>query len=195
MKSFDEIYGRMKNLGMKVPESRVFIKIPGAARILEDCFRYFLSFENAVYLPQPEYTEVAEWLEDNRGRGLFMYGDCGRGKTFLANYVIPAILLKYAGKVVFSYDIQEMNRRLDEVLNRPIIVLDDIGTEEISVSFGNKRAAFIEIMDAAEKYGKLMIVTTNLDGDRIADRYGPRALERIISTTKRVEFKGKSLRK
>jgi DNA replication protein DnaC len=72
--------------------------------------------------------------------------------------------------------------------------LDDIGTEDIAVSFGNKRAAFSEIMDAAEKKGKLVIITTNLQKEEIVQRYKERVYDRIISTTKRIKFSGNSLR-
>ena len=50
-------------------------------------------------------------------------------------------------------------------------------------------------MDAAEKYRKLVIVSTNLNGDQIVARYGQRVMERIISVTRRIEFKGQSQRR
>ncbi|MBK5723070.1 hypothetical protein JGH11_19565 [Dysgonomonas sp. Marseille-P4677] len=184
----------MKAHGMAIPTQKVNIQIPDARKILENCFKYFLSFQNVEFAWQPEYKEIAKWLENNNGRGLFLHGDCGRGKSLLARYIIPAILLKYTRKVVAVYDVQEMNRSIDEVLKKHIIALDDIGTEEVSVSYGNKRLAFSEIMDAAEKYGKLVIITTNLNKENIA-KYGERIYDRIVSTTKRIEFKGQSLRK
>ncbi|MFV0331131.1 MAG: hypothetical protein ACK5M3_14185, partial [Dysgonomonas sp.] len=90
---------------------------------------------------------------------------------------------------------QEMNKYIDDVLKKHVISLDDIGTEDISVNYGNKRQAFAEVMDAAEKYGKLIIISTNLRGDEIAERYGQRVMERIVSTTRRIKFRGQSLRK
>jgi len=50
-------------------------------------------------------------------------------------------------------------------------------------------------MDAVEKYAKLIIISTNLTKSELKDRYGERVYERLISTTKRIEFTGKSLRK
>lgn len=123
-----------------------------------------------------------------------MYGNCGRGKSLLGRFVLPAILLKYSGKITSVYDIQEMNSRVDAVLKKHIISLDDIGTEEISVDYGNKRMAFAEIMDAVEKHGKLIIVSSNLDADSIKKRYGDRIMDRIRATTTRVLFNGESLR-
>lgn len=195
MNDFDNVYDQMKMHGMELPAHRISISVAGAKEILANCLRYFLSFQSTELLWQPEYDEVAKWLEDNEERGLFMYGDCGRGKSLLTRYVLPAILLKYTKKVVSVYDVQGMNKSINEVLKKHIIALDDIGTEEVSVTYGNKRLAFAEIIDAAEKQGKLVIISTNLKGSEISERYGQRVMERIVSTTKRIEFKGKSLRR
>jgi DNA replication protein DnaC len=192
---FKSVLEQMKIHGMELPSGKINIQVPDAKIVLVNCFKYFLSLHGSDFSWQPEYEEVAKWLENNHGRGLFLYGDCGRGKSMLSRYVIPAILLKYCSKVVRVYDVQEMNKNIDDVVKRPIVSLDDIGTEEVSVSYGNRRLAFGEIMDAAEKYGKLVIVSTNLRADDIVARYGERVFDRIVATTKRIEFKGNSLRK
>ncbi|WP_044215348.1 hypothetical protein [Dysgonomonas gadei] len=64
----------------------------------------------------------------------------------------------------------------------------------LSNVFGNRRMAFAEVMDAAEKHGKLLIISTNLPVDDIRKRYGDRVLDRIKSTTTRILFEGESLR-
>lgn len=195
MTTVGETLNEMKALGMQTPNERVLIQIKGARTILENCFKYFLSFQNTNFVWQPEYEEVAQWLENNEGKGLFLFGDCGRGKSFLTRYVLPAILLKYSDKIVRVYDAQEMNTNLEDVLKKHIVSVDDIGTEDVVNNYGNRRMAFAEIMDATEKYGKLAIISSNLDKEGIVGAYGERIYERIIATTKRIEFKGDSLRK
>lgn len=185
----------MKVHGMKTPTEKVLIRIPGAEQILRNALKYFIGLENRKAEWLPEYKQIVEWLENNEGRGLFLYGNCGRGKTIIAQYVVPAILLKYCRKVVACYDAQEMNEKLNEVLQRKLLCIDDIGTEDVSVVYGNKRLAFLEVIDAAEKYGKLLIITSNLNKEQLIEKYGDRAMDRIISTTKRVLFTGKTLRK
>lgn len=195
MANFDLTIEQLKKQGLKTPNELERFKLSNSSEILKNALKFYLSYENKAPLWLPEYNEVAEWLEDNQGRGLFMYGNCGRGKSLLGRYVLPAIYLKYFRKVVNTYDIQDMNTRIDEVIRKPFISLDDIGTEEIVNSFGNKRMAFAEIMDAVEKEKKIIIVSTNLTESQLRNTYGDRILDRIKSTTKRVLFEGKSLRK
>ena len=195
MEDYKSIIQQMKQHKMPIPSERIHIAIPEAKTILDNCFKYFLSLQGVEYQAQKEYQEVANWLEDNEGRGLFLMGDYGRGKSMLTRFVLPAILLKYRKKVVKVYDVHTMNQKLDEVLKQTLIGLDDIGTEEIINNFGNKRLAFAEIMDNAEKYGKLVIISTNLKGEDVQRIYGDRIVDRIVSTTKRIHFEGDSLRK
>ena len=88
-----------------------------------------------------------------------------------------------------------MNADIDTVKRNHIIYIDDIGTESYSVKYGEKRFAFPEIVDEAEKKGKLLILSTNLSLDEIAQKYGERTMDRLVSITARVKFQGASLRK
>jgi DNA replication protein DnaC len=155
---------------------------------------YFLSFENKKFVWLPEYNLVANWLENNKGKGLFLYGSVGTGKTFITRYVIPAILLKYKKLVVSSFDMTEVNADPEKVLSKKIIALDDIGTEDASVKFGEKRMVIPEILDEAEKYGKLLLITSNLGSKELVSKYGSRIFDRLIETTIGIEFKGNSFR-
>lgn len=193
--NFDTILDEMKRHDMKLPNERVYISVPNARKVLAGAVKYFIhkiDGREAKWLP--EYEKVASWLSKNEGRGLFLYGNCGRGKSILCRFALPAILLKYCRKVVTVFDIQDMNRDIDLALSKHILSLDDIGTEELSVKYGERRLAFAEIMDAAEKQGKLVIVSTNLGETELRERYGDRVLDRIRAVTTRVLFTGKSLR-
>ncbi|HEY5592139.1 MAG TPA: hypothetical protein VIK55_14130 [Paludibacter sp.] len=194
MNEFEEIFERMKTHGLKVPINKVEIKVPDAKNVLENALRYFLSLEGKEMKWMPQYDVIAEWLEDNKGRGLLLYGSCGLGKTFLTRYVITAILLKYCNKVVTSFDMVDVNKDPDKVMSKHIIALDDIGTEEVSVKFGEKRSIIPEVLDATEKYGKLLLMTSNLGGEDLIKKYGNRTFDRILAVTKRIEFNGKSFR-
>lgn len=191
MKNFNEIIGLMREHGISVPDEKVYIKINNAKENSISILSQFC--ENPIW--QPEYDNICEWLTSNNGKGLFLYGDCGRGKTIWGKYVIPAMLLYFHNKVVKTYSIQEMNNDIDEILKRKLIMLDDIGTEDMMVRYGEKRLAFAEIVDMAEKQSKLLIVTSNLNADELRVKYGERVIDRIKGTMHRVLFKGSSLRK
>lgn len=191
---FSDAFDEMKVHGMKLPSDRVCLKVPDARNVLWSTLRYFIGLEGKKAIWLPEYEKVATWLADNEGRGLFLFGNCGRGKSILCRYVIPLILLRCCRKIVSVFDIQDLNQNIDLVLSKHIISLDDIGTEEVSIKYGERRMAFAEVMDAVEKQSKLIIVSTNLGGDDLKSRYGDRIYDRIKSTTYRIPFNGESLR-
>jgi DNA replication protein DnaC len=194
MEDFNKIFQNMQLHGMQVPEERVQINIPNAKEITKQGLEYFINREGKQPLWIDEYDQIAEWLADNKGLGLLLHGKCGVGKTIMARYVIPGILLSKYQKVVSCYDINELNSRTDEILRKKIISIDDVGTEEISVKYGEKRMAFAELMDIAEKQSKLIIITTNLTADQILSKYGNRTMDRIKAITKRIPFNGESFR-
>mgnify|MGYP000966065784 CR=1 FL=1 len=194
MEHFDKIREQMRLHGMKLPQERVHIRVPDAKAVLHSTMSSFIAHEGKTMQWLPEYDAVAAWLTANNGRGLFMYGNCGRGKSLLTRYALPAILLSCCRRVVSVFDTQEMNRDIDHVLSKRLIAIDDVGTEEVSIKYGVRRLAFAEIMDACEKESRLAIVSTNLSVNEIRQRYGERTFDRIRSTTQQVLFEGKSLR-
>lgn len=194
MISFNDVTLLMREHGLKTPDRPIRFGLPDGRRLLHSFMQECIGLEGRKMIWLPEYEAVADWLTDNRGKGLFLYGNCGRGKSILCRYVLPAIFLSRLNRVVRVYDIQEMNSDIDGVLTKRLVSLDDIGTEEVSVKYGERRMAFAEVMDMAEKRKRLVIVSTNLNQQQLAERYGERTVDRIKSTTKRILFKGESLR-
>lgn len=181
----------LKETGFNPLPNLVHVAIPDAKSILWRGLNYFTG--KAEWLP--EYGEISDWLSDNKGRGLLCYGNCGRGKSLICWKILPLLLNHYCRKIVTCYDAQQMNADIDAVKAKHIIYIDDVGTENISVKFGEKRIAFCEIVDEAEKRGKLLILTTNLSLDEISQKYGERTMDRLVAITTRVKFKGESLRR
>lgn len=193
---FQSIFDDMKIHGLQVPSNKVQIKIPGAKEKLHDAMEYALSLEGRPLVWHSQYDEVADWLEDNEGRGLLLYGSCGLGKTIITRYAIIPILLEFTGKVVSSYNMVDLQKNADEIISKHLIALDDIGTEETySMNYGQKRSIFAEIVDAAEKENKLLLMTTNLGAEALMEKYQTRTFDRLLALTKRIEFKGPSFRK
>ncbi len=190
--NFRQVIEDLRVTGFNPEPSTVRIAIPNARKVLWQGIRYFTG-DNAQWLP--EFDRVAEWLTDNHGRGLLCYGNCGRGKSLICCKIIPILLSHYCKKIASVYDAQRMNADIDTVKAKHILCLDDIGTEETSVKYGERRQAFSEIADEAEKRGKLLIVTTNLGLNEILQKYGERTMDRLVAVTASVQFKGESLRR
>ena len=186
---------RMEKCNELEPPTRYEIKIQPAEKVLREAFEYFTKKLGIDLVWLPEYDNVVTWLRDNEGKGLFLHGDCGRGKSLLVRWVIPSIIGAYHDRWFTIKTALEMNNCIDDISRRGLISIDDVGTECVLVDYGNKRLAFAELMDTVERKGLLAIISTNLSGDEIEQRYGTRTAERIISSTKRIEFKGESLRK
>jgi len=180
----------LKKHNMQVPDEKVYFKVGNAKELIAKSFSEFVP----GFKWTKEYDQVSEWLEDNKGLGLFLYGNCGRGKTMLAKYIIPSILLANSGKVLRYYDIQDLKTCYDEILSKKIFSLDDVGTEEVILDYGNRKDAFCEIMDFVEKKSKLIVITSNLTYEQLVSRYGIRIMDRIKATTKRILFEGESFR-
>lgn len=190
--NFQQVIDDLRRTGFNPVPDKVMISIPNARERLWDGLKYFEG-DNAKWLK--EYDDVASWLENNGGRGLLCYGNCGRGKSLICWKIIPLLLNHYCHKIVSCYDSQQMNSDIDGVKANHLIYIDDVGTENISIKYGEKRLAFSEIVDEAEKRGKLLIATTNLSLDELAQKYGERTMDRLVAITKRVKFIGESLRK
>ena len=154
----------------------------------------------------PCYEQVAKWLGDNDSRGLICVGTCGLGKSVICMQALPFLFKRHFDIDVMAMSATEMNQRIDELLaycgqNR-VVIIDDLGEEAASV-YG--RRPFCELVNAVERTGTLLIVTTNIRTTRDPDprrnypsietRYGVPTLDRLRATTHVVVFKGDSLRK
>ena len=179
----------MHHLGFKETE-KVMIKIPNAKKMLIDGLKYFL--EEPQWLP--EYEDVASWLEDNKGRGILAYGNCGRGKTLIFSKIFPVLIHSKLNKILRIADFKTINSSPESFMNCKLLYIDDVGIESEANLYGNKRMVLPELVDNAEKKGNLIIISTNLMLNELSEKYGARTLDRLRAITKTILFNGKSLR-
>ena len=177
--------------GRAVEDDRVYISTSDARSVLARGIRYFLG-DTAVWLP--EYERIAEWLADNKGRGLLCIGNCGRGKTVICQRVLPVIFKHWHRLIMNTVTMTELNERFDEFARYKIISLDDVGVEPVANKFGEKHSYFSEIVDLAERKQKLLIISTNLNDKELESLYGIRTIDRLKALAKVVVFNGESLR-
>ena len=175
------------------------IRIDNARKRMEDGLHYFLK-DQAQWLPG--YDKIADWLADNKGRGLLCVGTTGRGKSLLCQQILP-VILGNVGRPIASIAATDLKSRLDELLHEKIVIIDDLGKEPRKY-FGNVDNSFFELCNNAERTGNLLIITTNLSTtpsdralypDSIQERYGAEVLDRLKSITRMVRLEGESLRR
>ena len=179
------------------------IRIPDARRRLKDCSHDLLG-DRAQWLTA--YDRVADWLTDNRGRGLLCVGAPSTGKSFFCQKILPAILGN-GGRPIPIVDAVSLRTRLEELKRERICIIDDLGKEPRK-HYGDPDNSFFELCNNAERTGNLLIITTNLSPniispshpdaalypDSIERRYGREVLDRLKVITSCVEFRGESLR-
>lgn len=194
---FKNLVSQMRDTGYPQEIDRVQISIPNAEKRLRGGLQYVVNMKSGCNAEWNEhnYRPIVDWMTDNKGKGLLMFGGCGLGKSVIGMYILPLLIKDVHKKVVNIFSAQELNQKIDEILKLHTIYIDDIGIEDNLNSYGNKRMPFAELCDAAEKKGKLLILTTNLSIDELTERYGDRVVDRLIATTKAVPFTGDSLRK
>lgn len=193
---YSEILRQLKNEGNPVPAQRFRIAIPNAREELRNVMASVLVSmgERLVWLP--EYDRVAEWLADSKGKGLLLYGNCGRGKSLLVRYAIPALFRAFPRKIFAVVDCGSQKYNIDEITGKKFIALDDVGVEVDRVEYGTRRNIVIETINKAQDDPfTMLIMSSNLSGDAIRDRYGDRIYDRLKYLCHRVAFNGQSLRK
>lgn len=172
------------------------IAIANAKERLQKGLQHFLG-DKAQWLP--DYDEIADWLTDNKGRGLLLVGTSGLGKSVICQKILPVLL----GSDVAVVSAREMGQQIDTLLQQRCVIIDNLGREPITEMVNyRKRQPFFELCDEAVRRGLLLIVNTTFSTSRvrnplypnsIKDRYGDEVYNRLRATTHVVELRGQSM--
>ncbi len=141
------------------------------------------------------YNEVVEWMTDTKGKGLFLVGEVGLGKSNIIEKVIPLLFFNRFNKCVRVTHVNQLGQNLNELLKAKYICVDEIGVEKLHNNFGIKSVPFIELIDNAERNCNVVFISTNLTKQQLLERYGVRTLDRILRLCKLIKFEGKSMRR
>ena len=174
-----KVYNRFR-LGTKEELKEMFVKA-------------FKHYDRTIdtYKHLPAYDEIIDWLVDTKGRGLMLMGECGLGKSTILNYVIPAIFRTKTNKSLKSISAKDLGAIEKSITT--FIIIDDLGTESIKNDYGTKIDAIADAISYAEDSSKTLLITTNLSGKALKERYDERTLDRLRKC-KVVVIKGESFR-
>lgn len=137
-----------------------------------------------------------------QGKGLLLYGNVGRGKTYAACEVANALIDNGYSVLVTNFSrvlntLQstfEKQEYIDSLNSFSLLVVDDLGIER-STEFAKEQV--YNIIDSRYRAGLPMIITTNLSIDKIknpTDIENGRIYDRIIERCFPIEVKGTNRR-
>lgn len=170
---------------VKIEHAKYFLDNVGM-RILNECGQEWHTI-NAE-------EEILSWLTDNTNLGLALMGGCGNGKTLFAMKILPTIIYMTSERVCGCYHVRQLHDKWEEVIKRDILVIDDVGTEEMVNEYGIKHYPFMELVNICEEKNKLLVITTNLNGEELRNKYDERTYSRLRGMTRTIVFKGKDNR-
>ena len=151
----------------------------------------------AIFKVMVQY--LAETKLDCREKGILYFGATGTGKTFSAKVIA-------AFRDIGFYDCNDMIRKYQDhkpsfwqiIDERKDIIIDDLGAEPTINDYGMKFELFSQALTKRhqlfESYGTKTIITTNLSGDAIKERYSERIYSRFKQMCECVNATGEDLR-
>lgn len=138
------------------------------------------------------------------GKGLLLYGDTGRGKTFAGCCVANALIDKGVPVLVTQFTrirnelwgMKEGRQEyLDNLNNFPLLVIDDLAAEGKTEYMGE---LIYNVIDSRERAKLPIIITTNLTKEELekpADMTYKRIFSRLFGNCIPVKVEGKDRRK
>lgn len=153
------------------------------------------------------YGKLLDFLREWDGhQGLILKGPYGTGKTGLLAGALRAVCDLYAGsgrRVAFTtgadlldelrrgYDDGTHATRLQRAKTVALLAIDDLGAEKPSEWVIER---LFVIINHRYEYELPTFLTTNYGLEELAERIGPRVLERLLETCRVVPVEGRNLR-
>lgn len=143
----------------------------------------------------PEYQNVINWMLGS-DKGLFITGSPGVGKTNIVTKLVPVLFHMKHKHIVRPVDADDIKENWDRICNSPVLVIDDVGYEKMTVEkyAKNQYYAFNDIVKLCESKSKTLFLSSNLSKDDMVKRYGQRTVNRLDYLVTAFRVKGESQR-
>ena len=161
-------------------------------------------------MPDPSlasvYAAMREIASGERKRGLILFGEPGRGKTYatlallrecledrrLAGYFNVADLVSRIQSTYSFSDAKESRHSIiSNVLLHDPVILDDLGKERASEDVA---MILYELIDGIYRRGRTLIICSNTPGPEFAARYDGAVQSRIMGLCEKMVVRGDDLR-
>lgn len=138
---------------------------------------------------------------------LYIYGDVGRGKTFLINAIAKELLDRNFSVVymtatklfsfmndylyAFSERKEELKSQYDLIFKSDLLIIDDLGSEN---GRNSNESNLFDIVNERIINKKSIIFSSNYSEDELREIYGERIFSRIMGSSQVFEIFGEDLR-
>lgn len=162
-------------------------------------------YQNIQHIKKSVYGFINDF--DKQNNNLYIFGDVGRGKTYLLNsiakeildrnysvlYMTSSKLFKFLNDYNWAFEEARAKHQeqFDFILDCDLLIIDDLGSE---ASSKNDSANLFEVVNNRMIAGKPIIFSTNFDETMLSEMYGDRIFSRIIGNSEVYEIFGEDLR-
>ena len=162
-------------------------------------------YQNIQHIKKSLYGFINDF--DKQNNNLYIFGDVGRGKTYLLNsiakeildrnysvlYMTSSRLFKFLNDYNWAFEEARAKHQeqFDFILECDLLIIDDLGSEPSSK---NDSANLFEVVNNRMIAGKPIIFSTNFDETMLSEMYGERIFSRIIGNSDVYEIFGEDLR-
>lgn len=147
-----------------------------------------------------------ENIENDKEKNLLFVGNTGLGKTFLSNsiayeiikngytaiYQTSSNLIDIIIRYKFSFNkTKEDDNNYNRLLESDLLIIDDLGTETVN---NMKFSELFNVLNTRILNGKKMVISTNLNLEKLYELYDERIVSRLIGDFKICRFYGEDIR-
>lgn len=182
--------------------------------MLRECYIDEVQRRGLVFTDDKEtaahINKAAYWLVNTNCKpGLILFGTVGNGKTTLARAICKLIGILYASalsterKGVVSVTALELAtiaknepERFETLKKAELLFIDDVGVEPSVVKvWGNEISPFVDMIYYRYDRQLFTIMTSNLNSEDLAEKYGLRVADRFTEMLDQIVFSNHSYRK